>query len=89
MKKPIGVCPFCEERTRANVIDSNTLRRDKCKCEKCNEYIYVCRTPACHNYAKGGAIYDDEFCPSCIKNFPSVAVAIVGFMASVKALTSK
>lgn len=88
MKKPLGICPFCEEKVRAVVTESNDLRRDKCRCEKCQETVYVCRTPACHNYAKGGKIYDDEFCPSCIKNAPGAIVAVVSFIALVKSVVS-
>ncbi|MCZ6145101.1 hypothetical protein O5255_27805, partial [Escherichia coli] len=32
----------------------------------CKSIIYVCRTPGCENYAKGGHLYDDELCPSCM-----------------------
>lgn len=86
MKKSLGVCPFCAEKTRAEIIESNALRRDKCLCEHCKEIIYVCRTPACEHYAKGGEIYDDEFCPSCIKSIPSVVAGTVAFIALVKSI---
>ncbi len=66
--KPKGVCPFCKKEINARVIQENKIRRDKCECSDCKSIIYVCRTPGCENYAKGGHLYDDELCPSCMSN---------------------
>lgn len=67
-RKSKGSCPFCKEEIRPIILEENTLRRDKCECPTCNEIIYVCRIFGCENFAKGGDIYDDEFCPECAKN---------------------
>ncbi|MFM2084332.1 MAG: Erwinia phage vB EhrS 59 [Pseudomonadota bacterium] len=63
--KQIGMCPFCLKQVAAVVIEENTLRRDKCKCPQCQAIIYTCRTPSCHDYAKGTEVYDHEFCDDC------------------------
>ncbi|MNC43716.1 hypothetical protein D3C75_925910 [compost metagenome] len=63
--KQKGKCPFCEETVAATVIEDNTVRRDKCQCPNCNEFIFLCRSPGCHDYAKGTQVYDHELCPSC------------------------
>lgn len=63
--KDEGKCPFCKETMTPEVTQENTLRRDKCKCSKCERDIYVCRAPACRDYARGGDMYDDEFCMDC------------------------
>ncbi len=87
-KQPLGKCPFCNTDTRAKIIEKNTLRRDKCVCDNddCKEIVYTCRTPGCHDYAKGGEYYDDELCPSCLKQAPGAVVAVVGFVGTVLAL---
>lgn len=63
MSKPEGLCPFCSEKMIPKVVESNFFTRDKCKCVSCDETIYVCRTPFCDDYTKGGEYYDDELCP--------------------------
>ncbi len=63
--KPIGKCPFCGEMVRAVVVEENTIRRDVCECPECGESILVCRSSGCQDFAKGGSIYDDDFCPGC------------------------
>jgi hypothetical protein len=63
--KPIGKCPFCGGKVQAVVTDENSCRRDNCKCPACSKQILICRTPGCTNYAKGGELWDDEFCPEC------------------------
>lgn len=65
--KQKGLCPFCLEEVSPEVVEENRLRRDKCLCPKCKEHIYLCRTPGCHNYAKGTEVYDHELCPACTK----------------------
>ena len=72
-KKHIGKCPYCNEDVEPNVIEGNTMRRDKCQCPRteCGGILYVCRTPGCHNYAKGGDMYDDELCPECTSSLLS------------------
>ncbi len=52
--KARGLCPFCSNSITAKIIEYNYIRRDKCKYPDCNHIIYVCRTPSCNNYAKGG-----------------------------------
>jgi hypothetical protein len=64
----------------AQVVEENILRRDKCVCPSCAETIYVCRTPGCDNYAKGGDLYDHELCPECTR-----AVGNVGMVAATAA----
>lgn len=66
--KQKGKCPFCEKVVAAEIVEKQFLlspRRDKCRCPECGETIYVCRTPSCHDYAKGTTVYDHELCPSC------------------------
>lgn len=72
-KKHLGRCPFCDQEGIPTVIEENSFRRDKCQCSnaECKGTIYICRGPGCHNYAKGGDVYDDEFCPSCTSGFTS------------------
>jgi hypothetical protein len=74
--KQIGECPFCHESVKANIVEGNTARRDKCQCPKCDEFVYVCRTPGCHDYAKGTSFYDHELCPDCTKTLSSAASEI-------------
>jgi hypothetical protein len=82
-RKQIGKCPFCQKQVQALVIEENTVRRDRCECPECREPLYVCRTPGCHDYAKGTATYDHEFCPDCTTKM-SGAAAEVG-SAAIKA----
>lgn len=86
-----GMCPFCKNEVVPDVIQENYLRRDKCECPECKRIIYVCRTPGCENYTKGGAIYDDELCPSCTSglggNVASLGTLAIG--AVITALVSK
>ncbi len=63
--KQKGSCPFCENVVAAEIVKELFLRRDKCKCPECDETIYKCRSPSCHDYAKGTAVYDHELCPRC------------------------
>lgn len=65
--KPKGKCPFCEEAIIAEVVEENSVRRDRCACPTCKAEIYVCRVPGCHDYAKGSPVYDHELCPDCTK----------------------
>lgn len=75
--KHSGICPFCKEVVTAEVIEENTIRRDKCQCPSCHNTIFVCRTPGCDNYAKGGDIYDDELCPDCTSGVTKAGGVIV------------
>ena len=63
--KQKGRCPFCSKTVAAEIIEENTIRRDKCRCTECGETVYLCRSPGCHDYAKGTQVYDHELCPSC------------------------
>lgn len=86
-----GTCPFCSEMVKPTLVEENNLRRDKCECPECKNAIYVCRSPGCQNYAKGGSIYDDELCPSCtsgISEFGKVAL-LTGAMALLTAAIAK
>lgn len=65
--KHLGKCPWCGNEVKAMIEEENYVRRDACTCPECGERILVCRTPGCTNYAKGGDIWDDEFCPECTK----------------------
>ncbi|MCZ5960271.1 hypothetical protein O5148_25835 [Escherichia coli] len=76
-RKHKGKCPFCNSEMAPEVIEKNTIRRDKCKCTTCGEIIYKCRNIFCNDYAKGGLLYDEELCPPCgegllkaVKEFP-------------------
>ncbi|NDV13954.1 hypothetical protein [Crenobacter caeni] len=72
-RKQKGKCPFCLESITPVLIEENTIRRDKCKCPKCDEEIYLCRSPGCHDFAKGTSVYDHELCPSCTDSVSSAA----------------
>jgi hypothetical protein len=79
--KQKGICPFCNKAVAAHVIQGNTVRRDKCKCPECGEFIYLCRTPGCHDYAKGTDTYDHELCPSCTATAGEAAKGAGSFVA--------
>lgn len=94
--KQKGKCPFCDKSVQALVEEENVIRRDRCKCPECGETIYLCRTPGCHDYAKGTKVYDHELCPSCTSTVSETtssvastagkaAVVIVGAVASAAA----
>lgn len=74
--KQIGKCPFCEKVIEAVVVETNVLRRDRCKCPECAQPIYVCRSPGCHDYAKGTETYDHELCPACTETASSAGAEI-------------
>ena len=89
--KPEGKCPFCGEIVRAQVVEENYVRRDRCQCPRCAEMLYVCRMPGCSNYAKGGALWDDELCLSCTAGITDTIapVVITGIIGGIGALFSK
>lgn len=62
-----GICGHCRETVSPIIIEENYVRRDKCRCPKCQQDLYACRTPGCDDYAKGGKAYDEELCPGCTK----------------------
>jgi ssDNA-binding Zn-finger/Zn-ribbon topoisomerase 1 len=76
VKKQQGKCPFCDQIVAALVVIENTARRDICQCPECREYISLCRTPGCNDYAKGTPIYDHEFCPDCTSKIGAAATVI-------------
>lgn len=82
--KHAGMCPYCCNTVRPEVIRENSIRRDICACPECNEKVLVCRIPGCTAYAKAGEIYDDELCPSCTGSIVSGVGEIVkyGLMAA-------
>lgn len=63
--KQEGKCPFCLKSVVPAVVESNTLRRDQCECPECHERIFLCRSPGCHDFAKGTSVYDHELCSEC------------------------
>lgn len=82
-EKHLGTCPFCKELVTPYVVEGNVIRRDKCMCPNCQNTVYVCRAPGCDDYARGGDIYDDEFCPSCTASATEGgATAIKGAVAA-------
>ncbi len=91
MSKPKGKCPYCQEFMTPVVVEENAICRDKCKCSKCGEYIYICRTPGCHNYAKGGELWDDELCPECTSSVGRIAkdIATAALITGVGTLVGK
>lgn len=88
--KHAGTCPYCGETVTPVLIEENRIRRDVCKCPSCGHQLLSCRTPGCQNYAKGGAIYDDELCPSCTSSFVSGFGEVVkwGAMAAAAAIAT-
>ena len=89
--KSKGLCPFCNEQVVPYVIEENTIRRDKCQCPECSGILYVCRSPGCNNYAKGGDFWDDEFCPTCTGDVSGTvkSVAVVSAIGAIVGLFSK
>ncbi|WGE31637.1 hypothetical protein NYR60_07165 [Actinobacillus genomosp. 2] len=87
--KAKGICPYCSDSIIAKVIEENYIRRDKCICPSCNKVIYICRSPGCNNYAKGGDVWDDELCPSCTNDFPNKVTMIGGAVLTLTALANK
>lgn len=71
--KQKGKCPFCEKVVAPVIVEENTIRRDRCKCPECGEEIYLCRSPGCHDFAKGTSVYDHELCPSCSETVSNLA----------------
>ncbi|WP_144106765.1 hypothetical protein [Paraburkholderia sp. BCC1886] len=74
--KQKGKCPFCNQAVTPEIVEENTVRRDKLKCPECSEPLYVCRTPGCHDFAKGTAVYDHELCPDCTETAGNVAAEV-------------
>jgi hypothetical protein len=97
--KQKGKCPFCQKQVEPQILEGNTLRRDRCKCPECGEEIYLCRSPGCHDFAKGTSVYDHEFCPECTETISSTAAEIgkaalkiaisVGSAVAVAAINNK
>lgn len=84
--KQKGKCPFCSKTVQAQILEENTIRRDKCQCPECKEIIFVCRTLGCHDYSKGTDSYDHELCPDCTSKTADAAsstMAVVGKAAIV------
>lgn len=95
MSKHPGICPHCRKNVTPEVIEENSLRRDKCECPECKGIVYVCRTLGCDNYAKGSNAYDDELCPDCAKILANNAggilkgVAVIAVPAAASAIINK
>lgn len=78
-----GICPFCGEEitvTENNILRSNTIRRNVYRCPKCENPILKCMGFGCRNFAAGGKIYDDNFCPECTK---AIASAVPGILMTL------
>jgi hypothetical protein len=88
--KHSGPCPYCGETITPELVEKNTIRRDVCLCPECKKQLLVCRTPGCHNYTKGGEIYDDELCPSCTASIASGLGEVLkwGAMAAAGAIAT-
>lgn len=89
--KQKGSCPFCGEVVEPNVVEKNAgPRRDRCECPNCGESVYLCRMPACHNYAKWTENWDHEYCPACWGLLKSLAakagVVLVDLLPALLAL---
>lgn len=67
------------------MVEENTLRRDRCSCPSCDETIYLCRTPGCHDYAKGTQVYDHELCPSCTSTVAEASASVASVAGKVAA----
>lgn len=74
--KQKGMCPFCSKIVAPEIAEENKIRRDRCKCPECGEEIYLCRSPGCHDFAKGTSVYDHEFCPSCTETVSNTAAEV-------------
>ncbi|AXH43475.1 hypothetical protein MZUP3_730 [Erwinia phage vB_EhrS_49] len=78
-----GICGHCRETVSPIVIEENTFSRDKCQCPECAKDLYVCRSPGCDDYAKGGKDYDEELCPGCTKSLAENAGVIAKTIGGV------
>lgn len=87
--KQKGLCPFCQKTVSPNIIEENTIRRDRCKCPECAEEIYLCRTPGCHDYAKGTEAYDHEFCPACTDKISEATEKLGSIVADIAVESGK
>ena len=74
--KQKGKGPFGLKLVAPQIVEENTLRRDRCKCPECGEEIYLCRSPGCHDFAKGTSVYDHEFCPECTETISNTAAEL-------------
>ncbi len=69
-----GRCPQCGQViTPLHRLEANILRRDVLECPHCRARILECRTPGCHDYALGGRVWDNDFCPACTKQISQAA----------------
>ncbi len=86
-----GLCPFCAETVQPKVLEENIVRRDKCQCPDCKNIVYVCRSPGCQNYAKGGEYYDDELCPQCTSGISEIGktTAVMGAITIAAKILAK
>lgn len=83
--KSKGKCPYCKELMIPDVIEENTVRRDKCKCSnsKCNGIIYACMGIGCNDYAKSGDFWDDNLCPECTETAAKTAPELIKFALTI------
>ncbi len=71
-----GKCPQCGQSiTPTRCLEVNTLRRDVLECPNCWARILECRFPGCRDYALGGKVWDNDFCPDCTKQVSQTAIA--------------
>ena len=73
-----GKCPFCKQVVLPKIVETGVIQRNKLQCptETCGQYMYKCRTPGCHDFAKWTEVYDHEFCPDCTESVNNVAGAV-------------
>jgi len=84
-----GNCPYCLNLVMPTCTEENILQRDVFKCPVCKARIVPCRMPGCQDYAKGGEIWDDEFCPKCFNDLPKTAGAAVALTVTVGEVLAK
>lgn len=81
--KQKGICPFCGKNVAAEIVEENTIRRDKCRCPECDETVFLCRTPGCHDFSKGTQVYDHELCPSCTSTVADAGSGVASTVSKV------
>jgi ribosomal protein S27AE len=70
-----GHCPKCGKAINpTRFLERNTLRRDVLECPNCQARILKCRFPGCQDYALGGKVWDNDFCPNCTKEVAQAAI---------------
>ncbi|MDN3379175.1 MULTISPECIES: hypothetical protein [unclassified Pseudoalteromonas] len=88
-EKAVGLCPYCKEEVKPDVLIGYFDRRDLCQCPSCDKYIAVCLSPGCEHYTKGSMLISQPLCTLCMKkSTPKIGGTILKVAASAATLAS-